>query len=67
MQGMTVTPPPAPYTKRTDTRNIHRADGEWVRDQTCPVVVVKGGELRYGVVVDGSGQGWGRWVYMEVK
>lgn len=59
-----TTPPP---TKSPSTRNVERAEGEWVEDHEYPVLLVAGGEIRYGVVRDGGGRVWGRFVFLEVK
>lgn len=68
MQGMTVTPPEKPYTKRTNgTRNTVRAEGEWTRDPAYPVILGDGYAIEYGVVVDTEGQAWGRWLRKGAK
>lgn len=63
MGGMSKTD--TPPTKSPSTRNVERAEGEWVEDHEYPVLLVAGGEIRYGVVRDGGGQIWGRWCFVK--
>lgn len=67
MKHIVVIPPSAPFKISAGTRSEDRIDGEWIEDHDAPVIPVKGGEIRYGVVRDAKGNVWGRFVYREGK